>query len=263
MTAGSVDLSGIDVRRAGRTILQIDSLTIASGSFVGILGANGAGKTTLLKICSGLIEPTRGQVRIDDVDLTRLSPWRRCSLRQRIGYIPQSTEYNAELPFTLREIVAMGRTSVRPLLSHLTREDFAIVDEWIDRLGLSDRRNQTFRSLSGGQQQKALIARAMTQDPEMLMLDEPCANLDFYWKQQISEMIERLYRETHLTVLMVSHETSVLPPACGRIVLMADGRVVADGDADKVLSAQVLRKVYPGDFQTVVVGGRRYTVGGV
>ncbi|HPC94734.1 MAG TPA: ABC transporter ATP-binding protein [Sedimentisphaerales bacterium] len=263
MMAGSVDLSGIDVRRAGRTILQIDSLTIASGSFVGILGTNGAGKTTLLKICSGLIEPTRGQVRVDDVDLTRLSPWRRCSLRQRIGYIPQSTEYNAELPFTLREIVAMGRTSVRPLLNRLTREDFAIVDEWIDRLGLSDRRNQTFRSLSGGQQQKALIARAMTQDPEMLMLDEPCANLDFYWKQQISEMIERLYCETHVTVLMVSHETSVLPPACGRIVLMADGRVVADGEPDEVLSAQVLRKAYPGDFQTVVVGGRRYTVGGV
>jgi len=262
MTAGSVDLSGIDVRRAGRTILRIDSLAIAAGSFVGILGTNGAGKTTLLKICSGLIEPTRGQVRIDGVHLTRLSPWRRCSLRKRIGYIPQSTEYNAELPFTLREVIAMGRTSIRPLLSRLTREDFAIVDEWIDRLGLSDRRNQTFRSLSGGQQQKALIARAMTQDPELLMLDEPCANLDFYWKQQISEMIEQLYRQTHVTVLMVSHETSVLPPACERIVLMADGCVVADGDADAVLSPQVLGKAYPGDFQTIVVGGRRYTVSG-
>ncbi|HNY79725.1 MAG: ABC transporter ATP-binding protein [Sedimentisphaerales bacterium] len=263
MTAGSVGLSGIDVRRAGRTILQIDGLTIPAGSFVGILGTNGAGKTTLLKICAGLIGPTRGQVRIDDVDLVRLSSWRKCALRQRIGYIPQSTEYNAELPFTLREIVAMGRTSVRSLLSRLSRQDYAIVDEWIDRLGLSDRRNQTFRSLSGGQQQKALIARAMTQDPELLMLDEPCANLDFHWKQQISEMIERLYRETNVTVLMVSHETSVLPPACERIVLMADGRIVADGSADEVLSPQALRKAYPGDFQTVLFGGRRYTVGGV
>jgi ABC-type cobalamin/Fe3+-siderophores transport system ATPase subunit len=262
MTAGSVDLSGIDVRRSGRTILQIDSLTVPAGSFVGILGTNGAGKTTLLKICAGLIEPTRGRVRIDDVELTRLSPWRKCSLRKRIGYIPQSTEYNAELPFTLREVVAMGRTSVRPLLSRLTRQDLAIVDEWIDRLGLSDRRDQTFRSLSGGQQQKALIARAMTQDPELLMLDEPCANLDFHWKQQISEMIERLYRQTHVTVLMVSHETSVLPPACERIVLMADGRVVADGAEEDILSPEVLRKAYPGDFQTVLIGGRRYTVSG-
>jgi ABC-type cobalamin/Fe3+-siderophores transport system ATPase subunit len=262
MTAGSVDLSGIDVRRAGRTILQIDSLTIPAGSFVGILGTNGAGKTTLLKICSGLIEPTRGQVRIDGVDLTQLSPWRRCGLRRRIGYIPQSAEYNAELPFTLREVVAMGRTSVRPLLSRLCKEDYTIVDEWIDKLGLSDRRNQTFRSLSGGQQQKALIARAMTQDPEVLMLDEPCANLDFYWKQQISAMIEQLYRQTHVTVLMVSHETSVLPPACERIVLMADGRIVADGVAQDVLSPQVLGKAYPGDFQIALIGGRRYTIGG-
>lgn len=262
MTAGSVSLFGIDVRRTGRTILQIDSLTIPAGSFIGILGTNGAGKTTLLRICAGLVEPTRGRVRIDDVDLTRLSPWRKSRLRQRIGYIPQSAEYNAELPFTLREVVAMGRTSVRPLLSRLNRQDYAIVDEWIDRLGLSDRRNQTFRSLSGGQQQKALIARAMTQDPELLMLDEPGANLDFYWKQQISEMIEQLYRQTRVTVLMVSHETSVLPDACGRIVLMADGRIVADGGAAEVLCPQVLGRAYPGDFRTVVMGGRRYTVSG-
>jgi ABC-type cobalamin/Fe3+-siderophores transport system ATPase subunit len=260
MTAGSIALSGIDVRRSGRTILTVDSLTIPAGAFVGILGTNGAGKTTLLKICAGLIEPTRGQVCIDDVDLTRLNAWRKCSLRKRIGYIPQSAEYNAELPFTLREVVAMGRTSVRPLLSRLSRADYAIVDEWIDRLGLSDRWDQTFRSLSGGQQQKALIARAMTQDPELLMLDEPCANLDFYWKQQISEMIERLYRQTRVTVLMVSHETSVLPPACERIVLMADGRVVADGRADTILSPEMLREAYHGDFQTVLIGGRRYTV---
>ncbi len=260
MTAGSVRLSGIEVRRSGRTILQLDDLAIPAGSFVGVLGTNGAGKTTLLKICAGLIEPTRGRVCIDDVDLTRLNPWRKCGLRQRIGYIPQSAEYNAELPFTLREVVAMGRTSVRPLLRRLTRQDYAIVDEWIDRLGLSDRRNQTFRSLSGGQQQKVLIARAMTQDPEILMLDEPCANLDFHWKQQISEMIEQLYRQTNVTVLMVSHETSVLPPACERIVLMADGRVVADGGAGEILSPEVLRKAYHGDFQTVVIDRRRYTV---
>ncbi len=262
MTAGSVALFGIEVQRSGRTILRIDDLTIPAGSFVGVLGTNGAGKTTLLKVCAGLIEPTRGRVRIDDVDVTRLGAWRKCRLRQRIGYIPQSAEYNADLPFTLREVVAMGRTSVRPLLGRLTSRDYAVVDEWIDRLGLSDRRNQTFRSLSGGQQQKALIARAMTQDPEILMLDEPCANLDFYWKQQISEMIEQLYREVHVTVLMVSHETSVLPPACERIVLMADGRLVADGRADEVLSPGVLRKAYQGNFETVLVGGRRYTVCG-
>ena len=263
MKAGSLRLSDVRVRRSGRTILEVAALDIPPGAFVGVIGANGAGKTTLLNVCAGLIRPSTGRVVLDGNDLTRLGPWRQCQIRKGIGYIPQSAQYNAELPFTVREVVAMGRTSVRPLLARLNREDYATVDRWIETLGLSDRRDQTFRSLSGGEQQKVLIARAMTQDPEILMLDEPCANLDFHWKQQLSEMIERLYRQTHVTVLMVSHETSVLPPACERIVLMADGRVVADGAPSDVLVPQVLRKAYPGDFQTVVVGGRRYTVSGV
>ncbi len=260
MSAGSLDLSDVRVRRSGRTILQIERLEIPAGTFVGILGANGAGKSTLLKVCAGLIKPTGGSVHIDDCDLTTQGPWRKCHLRKRIGYIPQSAEYNAELPFTVREVVAMGRTSLRPLLTRLKREDYEIVDHWIDRLGLSARRDQTFRSLSGGEQQKVLIARAMSQDPEILMLDEPCANLDFNWKHQISEVVESLFRQSDVTVLMVSHETGVLPPACERIVLLAEGRLVADGPAGEVLAPTSLQRAYEGAFETLLKGGRRYTI---
>ena len=244
MNAGSLGLSGVQVRRSGRSLLDIDHLEIPAGTFVGVLGPNGAGKTTLLQVFTSLIRPNRGRVTIDDTDLTRVGPWRRCRFRRRIGYVPQSTQYNAELPFTLREVVAMGRTGVRPLLKPLGRGDHAIVDEWIERLGLSDRRNQTFRSLSGGQQQKALIARAMAQNPEILMLDEPCANLDFVWKQQICQMIEDLYRQTKVTVLMVSHETGVLPSACERLIVLGRGRVVADGNPHEILAAETLRRAY-------------------
>lgn len=260
MTGGSLSLSNVSVQRGGRTILAIDDLQIPAGAFVGILGTNGAGKTTLLKTCAGLIRPTQGAVRIDEVDLVKLGPWARCKLRKRIGYIPQSAEYNAELPFTVREVVAMGRTSLKPLLVRLDRKDQTIVDRWIETLGLADRRDQTFRSLSGGEQQKVLIARAMAQEPEILMLDEPCANLDFNWKHQISAIVERLYRETNVTVLMVSHETGVLPPACGRIVLFCEGRIVADGEPDAVLCPEVLQQAYDGAFRIVTAEGRRYTV---
>jgi len=260
VTAGSLDLSDVHVRRSGRTILQIERLEIPAGTFVGILGANGAGKSTLLKVCAGLIKPAGGVVRIDDCDLMTLGPWRKCHLRKRIGYIPQSAEYNAELPFTVREVVAMGRTSLRPLLTRLRRDDYEIIDRWIDRLGLSARREQTFRSLSGGEQQKVLIARAMSQDPEILMLDEPCANLDFNWKHQISEIVETLYLQSDVTVLMVSHETGVLPPACERIVLLAEGRLAADGPAAEVLAPASLQRAYDGAFETLVKGGRRYTI---
>jgi len=260
MTGGSLSLSNVRVRRGGRTILEIDDLEIPAGAFVGVIGTNGAGKTTLLKTCAGLIKPTQGAVRIDEVDLVKLGPWARCKLRKRIGYIPQSAEYNADLPFTVREVVAMGRTSLKPLLVRLDRQDYAVVDRWIKALGLADRRDQTFRSLSGGEQQKVLIARAMAQEPEILMLDEPCANLDFNWKYQISEIVERLYRQTHVTVLMVSHETGVLPPACSRIVLFREGRIVADGEPDAVLSPEVLQRAYDGAFRIVAAEGRRYTV---
>ncbi len=237
MTAGSLGVRDVRVRRCGRTILQVNGLDIAPGAFVGLLGPNGAGKTTLLKLCAGLIRPTSGCVMLDGQDPAHLNPWRRCRLRQRIGYVPQSAEYNAELPFTLREVVTMGRTSVRPLLARLNAADFSEVDLWIKRLGLDDRRSQTFRSLSGGEQRKTLIARAMAQNPEILMLDEPTANLDFKWRREISEILEELHRRTRITVLMVSHETNVLPPACDRIVLLSEGRIEADGPAETILNS--------------------------
>ena len=260
MTGGALGLSKVCVRRGGRTILSIDDLRIAAGAFVGVIGTNGAGKTTLLKTCAGLVRPVQGAVLIDGVDLMRLGPWAKCGLRKRIGYIPQSAEYNADLPFTVDEVVTMGRAGVKPLLARLGRGDRAIVEQWIETLGLAERRNQTFRSLSGGEQQKVLIARAMAQEPEILMLDEPCANLDFHWKHQISEIVERLFLQTRVTVLMVSHETGVLPPACGRIVLLREGRVVADGVPEAVLSPETLGRAYDGALRVVVAEGRRYTV---
>ena len=260
MTEGCLSLSDVEVRWSGRTILAVEDMKIRQGEFVGIIGTNGAGKTTLLKVCCGLIRPNRGTVKLDGCDLAVLSAWRKANLRKHIGYIPQAAEYNAELPFTLRELVAMGRTSVKALLSRLNKEDYEIVDNWIERLALSDRRFQTFRSLSGGEQQKALIARAMAQDPEILMLDEPCSNLDFNWKYQITEIIEQLHRESKITIMMVSHETNLLPAGCKRVVLLNEGNILADGDIEEVLEPKVLEKAYECRIEMLKLAGRRYTI---
>ena len=254
MTSGTLTLSDIRVRCGRRTILQIDHTEIPAGTFVAVLGPNGAGKTTLLRLCAGLIQPASGSVLLDNNDLTRLGRWGRCTVRRRIGYVPQSAEYNAQLPFTVREVVAMGRTSVRPLLAALRKDDYAIADDWIEMVGLADRRNQTFRSLSGGEQQKVLLARAMAQDPQILMLDEPCANLDFHWRHQIMEIIERLSRRGRMTVLMVSHDISILPPRCRRILLLADGRILGDGRMEEVLSPDRLCAAYRTDLAIMDAG---------
>jgi iron complex transport system ATP-binding protein len=261
MRGGSISLSGVQVLRSGRAILNVDNLQIAPGAFIGILGTNGAGKTTLLKVCCGLIKPNQGRVIFDNEDLCRLSSWKKSTMRKRIGYIPQTAEFNADLPFTLREVVSMGRTSVKTFGIRLNSEDYEIVDSWIERLGLAGRRNQTFRSLSGGEQQKALIARAMAQEPEVLMLDEPCSDLDFNWRYQITEIVDRLYQQANITVLMVSHETNVLPCCCNRIVLLHEGCILADGRADDVLASEALERAYKCRVEVVEVDGRKYTIG--
>ncbi|MBC8218578.1 MAG: ABC transporter ATP-binding protein [Planctomycetes bacterium] len=260
MTTGCLSLSDVEVRWSGRAILAVDDMQIRQGEFVGVIGTNGAGKTTLLKVCCGLIKPSRGAAKLDGRDFAGLSAWRKANLRRHIGYIPQAAEYNADLPFTLRELVAMGRTSVKGLLSRLSKEDYDIVDNWIQKLGLSQQRTQTFRSLSGGEQQKGLIARAMAQEPEILMLDEPCSNLDFNWKYQITEIIEQLHRQTEVTVLMVSHETSQLPSACRRVVLLHEGHILADGDIEQVLDSELLERAYRCRIEMLKIAGRRYTV---
>jgi iron complex transport system ATP-binding protein len=260
MKGADLKLCGVEVIRCARSILSVDYLHIAPGSFVGIIGTNGAGKTTLLKVFCGLIKLNRGTVAFDKRDIARLSSWSKANLRKRIGYIPQATEYNSDLPFTAREIVAMGRTSVKPLLVPLTRGDYETVDEWMDRFGLSDYRSRTFRSLSGGEKQKILIARAMVQGPELLMLDEPCSNLDFKWKYQITEIIDQLHQQTNVTVLMVSHDTSLLPSRCGRIILLHYGKIVAEGDVSAVLSSGEFESVYGCRVVTTDIGGRKYAI---
>lgn len=260
MAGSCLYLSDIEIKRSGRSILKIDNLRISAGQFIGVIGTNGAGKTTLLKLCCGLIKPSRGMVKLDDIDLARLGNWAKSNLRKRIGYIPQTTEYNAELPFTLREVVAMGRTSVKPLIARLNGEDYEYIDYWIDMLGLADRRNQTFRSLSGGEQQKVLIARAMTQKPAILMLDEPCSNLDFKWKYQITNIIDELYQQTNMTVLMISHETNLLPSSTNRVVLLHEGKVLIDGSSEDVLKSEAIEKAYGCRVETLDIDGRKYTI---
>jgi iron complex transport system ATP-binding protein len=260
MVTSDLRLSKTKIKRGGRIILNIDNLQIPSGTFVGVIGVNGAGKTTLLKVCCGLIKPDQGTITFDNTNLATLGSWSKSNLRKHIGYIPQATEYNAELPFTMREVVAMGRVSVKPLLSRLNKEDYEHTDYWIEKLGLTGRRNQTFRSLSGGEQQKALIARAMVQDPAILMLDEPGSNLDFNWKYQITNIINQLYQQTRITILMVSHETDLLPPSCSRIVLLHEGKVLADDTAERVFASDALEKAYQCRIETVDVSGRKYII---
>ncbi len=223
---------------------------------MGIIGPNGAGKTTLLRVCACLIVPDAGQVNIFGQNPRHISAWQRSSVRRLVGYVPQTVEYMPDLPFTTRDIVSMGLYGRKGFLRKLNAEDRRKVDVWIERLGLRALSNSVYRSLSGGERQKALLARAMVQEPSLVLLDEPAANLDLDWKEQLVQLIEELFVNFEVTIVMVSHETWQLPPSCKQVALMKGGEIVFLGQKSEALSNGVLSQLYGCRVETVVRGDR-------
>jgi iron complex transport system ATP-binding protein len=255
-----IAISGLEVFRSGRRILNVGSLEIGAGEFVNVIGTNGAGKTTLVNVLCGLQRPTRGRVLIGGFSMFESVPWRRSNARKRIGYIPQSAEYNRELPFTVREVAAMGRASVKPLLCGLNDEDYRIADEWVEKVGLGGQKGQTFPSLSGGEQQKVLIARAMCQGPSLLVLDEPASNLDFHWKQRLGRFIRELNSELGISVVMISHELASIPLDTDRCIVLDGGDILADGGTEAVLTSEIIEELYHCRIEVCEIGGRRHLI---
>lgn len=255
------DLNNVTVKTHKRTILDIPTLKVPPGTMLGIVGTNGAGKTTLLNVLCGL-RRYRGNTSFSSQNWKKAGFFKRAAMRRTIGYVGQSAIYNSELPFTLLEVVLMARAGVRGLFKPLKSEDKKIARLWLDKLGLAHLENQKFGTLSGGEQQKALIARAMAQNPRVLLLDEPCSNLDFRWKYEISNIIENIYKQNDLSVIMVSHDISLLPACCQRIVLMSDGKIVMDGTCSDVLNSQNLSRAYGCPIKVDHIGNRTYAAFG-
>ncbi len=244
MTEPAIELRDLAVRAGSRVVLAIERLAVGRGEFVGLLGPNGAGKTTLLRSCLGMQRHVRGEVRVLGQSVVRLGFRALARLRQRIGYVPQLLPARSEMPLTVREVVAIGRTGVAGLFRRLSRDDWRAVDEWIERLGLSALACRGYGEISGGEQRKTLIARAMVQRPDILLLDEPTANLDLGWRERIVELVGDLYRATTMTVLLVCHELEVLPPGCARVAVLREGRLMAEGPPEDVLTSELLRSMY-------------------
>ena len=166
------------------------------------------------------------------------------------------------MPLTLREVVAIGRTGRVGLLRRLGRDDWRFVDDWIDHLGLRLLVDEPYGVLSGGEQRKTLLAMAMVQEPEVLLLDEPTANLDAYWREQIVATLERLHDETDLTIVLVSHDLEALPPSTRRVLILHEGRAVAHGPGTDVLTPEQINDLYGPGFSLLHRGGRFLLVPG-
>ena len=262
MTAAALEIRQLAVHAAHCCLLDVEHLCADAASVVALMGPNGAGKTTLLRACLGLVAPTRGDVAVLGENVRSLRGAALAALRRRIGYVPQLLPARSELPLTVREVVAIGRTARAGLFHPLARADWQTVDHWIERLGLGRLAARAFSQISGGEQRKAIIARAMAQEPELLLLDEPTANLDLGWRERIVETVAELYAQTRISVVLVCHELEVLPPACRQVILLEAGRVSATGSPEAVFTTARVSRLYAATLRVVHQGGRHAVVPG-
>ncbi len=244
MIAPAIDIHQLRVTAGRRTLLEVDRFQLQAGETVTLLGPNGAGKSTLLRCCLGIQSHCTGVVRVLGQPVNELGFLAATRLRRAIGYVSQFPPVQGELPLTVREVVAIGRTGLAGVFRPLRAEDWRLVDEWLERLGAGHLAQQAFSDLSGGEQRKVMIARAMAQQPRLLLLDEPTANLDLGWRERMVETIQSLAQQTPLAILLVCHEIEVIPPGCQRVALLQGGRIMAGGPPEVVLSRQQIQSLY-------------------
>jgi len=215
------------------------SVRINRGSLTGLIGPNGCGKTTLLKLLAGVLAPDRGSVSLDGRALASMS---KRHVARRIAVVPQETHPAFE--YTVLEMALMGR---HPHLGPFQLEgpaDLAIAHEALVATGTSQLAERAFMSLSGGEKQRVVIASALTQSPEVLLLDEPTASLDLGFQLEIGLLLQRLNHQRSATMVMATHDLNLAASLCDTLVLMRDGRVLAFGNTPDVLTSAMVRQLY-------------------
>lgn len=225
-----------------RRILEDVTFEVAPGTFCALLGPNGSGKSTLVKAIAGVHRAKSGTVTVEGRETSSLG---RRELARVVGYVPQAGD--APFDLTVREAVMLGRT---PHFGIAPRaEDRAKVEDAIARMGLGDLAERSMSELSGGQAQRALIARALAQDTRVLLLDEPTSALDLRYQIETLQLVRQITREERISALIAIHDLNHAARYCDQIVVLHGGRLVADGSPAEALRAPVLRSVYEVDVE--------------
>lgn len=234
-----LSVHGITVAYAAHPILRGVSFDVQRGDLVVVLGPNGAGKTTLLRTIAKAVSPKLGAVILDGRDISTI-PTR--DLMRTVSVVPQFE--GSVFSFTVQDIVAMGRTPHVPPFAPLSQRDWQIVNQAMEATDVWELKDRLFTELSGGEQRRVLIAKALAQEPQLLLLDEPTANLDLHYQLEVVELIQRLNKEKGITVLAVLHDLNLAAMLGHRFILMRQGQIYAMGDADEVLTTQNIQQVY-------------------
>ena len=231
----------------GRQILRDISFSAGSGDFVAILGNNGAGKSTLLKCFDHMLRPQSGTVLVDDTDLLKLS---LPELARQVAFVTQG---GSSSRLTVYDMLLLGR---KPYIKWgISQHDRSLVNDTLQRMGLEHLSMRYLDQLSGGEQQKVLLARALVQEPKLLLLDEPTSNLDLRNQYEVLGLVRELCRERFITAVVVIHDLNLALRFCDRFLFLHGGTVFAAGDA-AVVSPENIRAVYGIDAAVETVCGR-------
>ncbi|MEK6208498.1 MAG: ABC transporter ATP-binding protein [Chloroflexota bacterium] len=246
----SLAATAVTAGYGSRVVLHECSFSIGAGEIVAVVGPNGAGKSTLLRVLAGLLRPTAGTVALDGQTLTRMS---RSALARRIAVVPQI--FDTLFPFTVREVVALGRTARLGAFGRASADDVVAVDRAIDELELGPLATRRIDRLSGGERQRAVLAMALAQETEVLLLDEPTVHLDPAHQIATLELIRALAARRELAVCAVLHDLNLASSFASRIVVIADGRVAREGSPVEVLRADLVRAVFGDGLEVVARDG--------
>jgi zinc/manganese transport system ATP-binding protein len=246
-------VEAVSVRLSGREILREVGFGIRPGEFTGLIGSNGAGKTTLLRVILGLQSPDTGRVLVAGRPRSRRNPL--------IGYVPQKFSLDPDLPLRTRDLVGLGLDGHKLGLARPSRARRALVDEMLEAVGARQFAESRIGHLSGGEQQRVLIAHALISRPRLLLLDEPLANLDLRSGHDVVALLARIAREQRIAILLSAHEMNPLLPVLDRVVYLAEGRA-ASGTVDEVVRSEVLSELYGRRVDVLHVRGRVLVVAG-
>jgi ABC-type cobalamin/Fe3+-siderophores transport system ATPase subunit len=236
-------VTGLELRHVcagyAAPVLYELTLSVAAGEVVALIGPNGAGKSTALRVAAGILHPTSGNACLDGEDLATLAPRERA---RRIAVVPQE----APIPTGLfvREMVALGRTPYARTLLGPTAQDRQAVDWALEAAGVESLSKRLIDELSGGERQRVILARALAQQPRLLLLDEPTANLDLHHQVAMLELVRGLSRERGLAVLAAVHDLQLAALYCDRVALLHDGRIVSEGTPEAVLTPPLLEQAF-------------------
>ena len=244
---GLVQIDNLDFAYSQQLVLKQISLSVAAGSTLGVIGPNGGGKTTLLRLLLGLLSPTRGSVTIDGH-----RPQDVIAAGDIVGYLPQNHALETAAPISVRQVARLGLVGKTGLLGRYARKDLDFVEWLLEHVGVADLADRPFGSISGGQRQRALIARALAPRPKLLLLDEPTTGIDRSGQQRFIEFLQDLKSKLSLTVVLVSHDLRAVTAMSDRIACL--NVTLHYHDVPEHLPAELVYQMFACDLEAAGVG---------